>query len=646
MQRISRALQSSVGILLLGAVLGAGVGLARGIRLVAENEYSAQGLLRLARWTVLQSTSTGMRQGALCALLVLTCLIVLWPFARLLLGDWRRALYGAALAIPLLVVWLPVAWYVNRFVLPGALTVSSVAGNLALVAIMVALWYALLRVVEQSKLAPRLAKSVYWARPLPLLLMLLGVLAVQSTVAVATAAKKHEVADVLLIVIDALRPDRLGIYGYGRDTSPNLDQLAREGWLYTDAMAVAPWTKPSIASLLTGVYPSRHGVSAAGWNRSDDEGVAKVAVLPRVLVTLPEILADAGYRTAAFGENHHLLARLGFDQGFEVHEMTLRDGTALESLARRTGLGVLGRLAAAESSGHLGTARRINERFLEWLPDADEPFFAYLHHINVHWPYAAPPPHSCRFGPRRTTVDFNSQDFYAKFGPDREHKDVPPAIDAAVLQDMSDAYDEGISYVDAEVGALLAELKRRGRYDNTLIIVTSDHGEQFFEHGEIGHGTSLHEVLLHVPLIMKFPCPGPNCKARTVSAPVQHVDLVPTILDFVGLESRAELAGSSLIQPLRQRVLFAEKGNQVSLRTQGYKFIYNLDDSGAELYALQDDPAERSNLANREPELVLALRDRLFQWLEESRRHSVEPAEEVVADSEMLARLKALGYVK
>jgi arylsulfatase A-like enzyme len=645
-QRVSRALRSSLGILLLGAVIGTVLGAARGIGLAAENDYWAQGLVSLARWTILRSTVKGMQLGALGALIVLMSVALLWPFARLILGDWRRGLLGAVLAIPLIAAWLLLAWYANRALLPNALSPTSIAGNLVLAAGIATLWYFLLRLIERRHLAPLLARATDWARPKPLMLALLVLVAAQSIPAIVAATRNDQRPHVLLIVVDALRYDRLGAYGYGRDTSPNLDRLASEAWLFTNATAVAPWTKPSIASLLTGVYPISHGISSASWNRSDEEGIAKVSVLSRKLVTLPELLANAGYRTAAFGENHHLLGSLGFDQGFEVQDMTLGDSNALQSLARRLNLGVAGRLKT-EGAGHLGTAHAINEHFLDWLPDADEPSFAYLHHINVHWPYAAPSPHAGRFGPRRTSVDFNSQQFYAKFGPERAEHDAPPAIDPAVLQDMSDAYDEGISFVDAELGALFAELKRLGRYDQTLIIVTADHGEQFLEHGEIGHGSSLHEVLLHVPLLIKFPCPGPHCQKRTIDEAVQLIDLMPTILDVLGLESRTPLAGDSMVRPIAERVLFAEKGEEIALRARGYKLIYNLEDATAELYALRNDPDERNNLADSEPDLQQALRDHLFQWLEERRRNPmVEPGQDVVADDEMLERLKALGYVK
>lgn len=645
MQQLPAALRCSLGFIASGAVLGAAIGFAHGIRVVAENDYQQQSLTDLARWVLVDSASTGMQRGALWAFVVLAVVFITSPILRIALGDWRRALTGAALAIPVLALYLLVGWYVNRFYLPEALSAWSLSGNLLLVVLAIALWYALLRLTERRQIGARLAKSMTWARPLPLLAIVLAAFAVQSSRVIARPQAGRQDAHVLLIVIDALRPDRLGVYGYGRDTSPHLDALAGEGWRYLNAVSTAPWTKPSIASLFTGLYPRSHGIASASWNLRDDQGVATVAALPRSSRTLPEILANAGYRTGAFGRNHHLVTELGFDQGFDVHEMALECG-ALRSAARRLGLGIANRLASSEGE-QCRTATRINERFLEWLPDGDNRFFAYLHHIDVHWPYDAPKPYTERFGRRRSTMDFNSQDFYATFGPEREADSAPPQLDPAVLQDMSDAYDEGIRFVDDQIGALFAELKRRDLYDRTLIIVTADHGEQFLEHGEIGHGTSLHDVLLHVPLIIKFPCPGEYCEARTIEEQVQLVDLTPTILDVVGIEVAPAMAGRSLVRPLEgDRVLFAENGEQAAVRTNQFKFIYDLEDSRAELYALHSDPGEQRNLAASDPELTLALRDRLFQWIEETDQNAAAPREEVAADGKMLERLKALGYVK
>lgn len=647
MQRIFVAIRGGFGFIVLSGIAGAIVGALHGLGIAAENGYREQGLMRLARWVIADGARDGMLVAIACAAALLAMLLLAWPIARLVLGDWRRALVGAMVAMPVLALYLYAAWYVNRFYLPGLLTFSTLIGNLLLVVAAAALWYAAIRVIERTELPRHLAWSRALVRPLPLLAMLIVALAVQSTHVIARPTDGLDPAvqpNVLIVVIDALRPDRLSAYGYARNTSPNLDRLASESWLYTQALTTAPWTKPAIASLLTGLYPREHGISSMSWSRRDEAGDAKVSVLPASSLTLPEVLADAGYRTAAFGENHHLIARLGFAQGFEEHALDLMDRPFMESLAARLGLGIAQHFAAP---GQGRTGRKIHQRFFGWLPDADQPFFAYLHHIDVHWPYRAPAPHTESFGARRTSTDFNSMEFYLRAGPERADMDTPPDIDAAVLQDMSDAYDEGIQFVDAELGRLFAELKRRGSYDRTLIVVTADHGEQFMEHGEIGHGTSLHDVLLRVPLIIKFPCPGPQCQARRIDEQVQIVDLMPTILAAVGVPAPRRVSGLDIAKPLPPgRVAYAEMGGQIALRTNQFKLIHHLEESRTELYALQEDPGERRNLAEADPQLAAMFRDRLFSWLEQTEQNAVAPREEVVADEQMLARLKALGYVE
>lgn len=648
MQRIFVAIRGVIGFIVLAGIVGAMVGAIHGIGIAAANDYRQQGLRRLAQWVIADGAHDGMLVAIACAAALLAIVLLAWPIARFVLGNWRRALIGAMVAIPVLALYLWAAWYVNRFYLPGLLTFATLAGNLLLVVAAVGLWYAAIRVIERTQLPRHLAWSQALTRPLPLLAMSIVPLAVLVAHVVARPSDRLGAAaqpNVLIVVIDALRPDRLGAYGYTRNTSPNLDRLANESWLYTQAITTAPWTKPAVASLLTGLYPREHGISSADWSRRDEAGAAQVSALPAKSLTLPELLAEAGYRTAAFGENHHLIARLGFAQGFEEHELDLMDRSFMESVAGRLGLGIAQHFASPGQGRNTG--RKIHERFFDWLPSGDQPYFAYLHHIDVHWPYRAPPPYAERFHARRTTTDFNSMDFYMKAGPQRADPDQPPDINAALLQDMSDAYDEGIQFVDAELGRLFAELKLRGSYDRTLIVVTADHGEQFMEHGEIGHGTSLHDVLLRVPLIIKFPCPGPNCGAHRVDEQVQTVDLMPTILATVGVPAPQAVSGRDISKPVPStRVAYAEVGGQIALRTSHFKLIHYLEESRTELYALQPDPGERRNLADADPQLAATFRDRLFSWLEQTEQNAAAPREEVVADEQMLARLKALGYVE
>ncbi len=306
---------------------------------------------------------------------------------------------------------------------------------------------------------------------------------------------------------------------------------------------------------------------------------------------------------------------------------------------------MFGLLGKRGGEGPLHAAARITPGFLDWRRE-HEPYFAYLHQIDVHWPYFPPREYRGRYGPRRTDIDFNTQAFFTANGPNRANADERPDIDAALLGDMSDAYDECIHFVDHEIGALLAELRQRGRYDNALIIVTADHGEQFLEHGEIGHGTSPYDVLLRIPLLVKFPCPGERCGGRRIDQQVQIVDIMPTLAAAVGIAVPAGLDGRNLDDAPRDRVLFAENGEQIALRTDEFKFMYDLDSSESQLYSLGSDPGEQVNLAAREEPLAVAFRDRVHQWLEETHLRAAGEGATVVADAEMLERLKALGYLK
>ncbi len=208
--------------------------------------------------------------------------------------------------------------------------------------------------------------------------------------------------NVLIVLIDALRADRLGIYGYQRDTSPNLDKLASQGWRFNAAIAQASWTKPSVASMITGLYVRQTSVSSGAWAQQGQQGAVLVQALAAQHLTLAEQLAAMGYETAAFGENHHLVPELGFSQGYLKYDwrQPVRIGPLRQIVKRFEPEFV---------------AEWINDRFIDWVDaNSGRKFFAYLHHIDVHWPYKSPAPFSGMFTTKASPEDFNA----AKFIPD------------------------------------------------------------------------------------------------------------------------------------------------------------------------------------------------------------------------------------
>jgi arylsulfatase A-like enzyme len=307
------------------------------------------------------------------------------------------------------------------------------------------------------------------------------------------------------VVVDTLRADRLGCYGAERDTSPSLDALARGGVRFERAYATAPWTKPAVASMFTGLYPAAHGA-----------GRVKNA-LPEGARTLAEILREAGYRSAGVVSHDVVRAVNGFAQGFDRY---------LES--------------EAGGHDHVSTPG-VTEQALAELADlaaGDAPFFLFVHYFDPHYNYKRHP--GVGFAAERAGRLDGSQPLVSlrRWGED---------LSDAELGFLRDLYDEEIRFTDAGIGRLLEGLERSGRGGNTYVVATADHGEAFLEHGWLGHTRSLYDVLLRVPLLVR----GPGLDPRVVEEPVSLVGLLPTVLDLLGVEPPQGLHGVSLAPALR-----------------------------------------------------------------------------------------------
>ena len=347
--------------------------------------------------------------------------------------------------------------------------------------------------------------------------------------------------NVILVCMDTVRADHLGCYGYEqRMTTPTIDRLAAAGVVYEDASATAGWTKPSVPSFLTGTYPVQHGVYEGSAREISGE---VTNVLASEAVTLAEVFSDRGWRTAAFVKNAQLKAGNGFEQGFDVY----RDKA--------------------------GDAREIRWGALDWIDrTSDErPFFLYLHYLDAHWPYPIPDQAAARFAGAERLAAFRAGDWRALRDAINDGERVPAEEELDMLRSL---YDAGIRYIDEELGALITGLERRGLWANTVICVISDHGEEFLEHGRIGHGHGLHENLLRVPWVLRVPGLEPD----RVSNPVSLVDVFPTLLAAAGIACDLPVEGiDRLAHPMLEREIFAEhkepSAYQQSLRAGGSKLV-------------------------------------------------------------------------
>jgi arylsulfatase A-like enzyme len=428
--------------------------------------------------------------------------------------------------------------------------------------------------------------------------------------------------DVLVLLVDALRADHVGAYGYGRATTPAIDALARDAVVFEQAVAQSTFTKSSIASLFTGLNPYRHGVYW-GSQRETPTRVTSDVLAPR-LTTLAEALRDRGYLTAAWVQNSHLRGFMGFAQGFAAY------------------------------FDQQGPAERIGDRVERFLGFAGrrESFFVYAHFIDLHDPYRPPAPYDAMFGEpgRDAYAGIDLAEWGAYLAEVREGK---RTLDAAQIERLEALYDGQLRRVDDRIGRIVERLKALGIYDSTVIVVTADHGDGFLEHGFISHSTTPYEELVRVPLVVKLAA-GRGAGLR-IGAQVRLVDVMPTILEVAGVDEDLALDGCSLLPLLRGEPArgedcglavseIAESGDTptIALRTERTKFIRR-PGKPDELYDLAADPRETRNLGGQglPEEVVMA---RLADSIGERRK--LAQSEQVTLDPQLIRELKALGYLK
>jgi arylsulfatase A-like enzyme len=413
--------------------------------------------------------------------------------------------------------------------------------------------------------------------------------------------------NVLLIVMDTVRAASLSLQGYERDTTPNLVRLARRAIRFEHARAPAPWTLPSHASMFTGRWPH-------------DLKVGETIPLDSTYPTLAEFLSSRGFATAGFvGNAFFCNAWYGLGRGFEHYEDFYGDEVVVslsETLhCSRLGHGLL------VMTGHpllanrrRKDAARVNRDFLNWLStERGRPFFAFLNYFDAHAPFVPPDGFESRFGRRRKSA----ADLATLMAWNERTRDQISQEDAAMA---GDAYDDCIAYIDQEVGKLIDDLDSRGLLDRTLVIITSDHGESMGEHGFFGHGKSLYNPEVHVPLLI-IP-PGGLSSGKSVREPVSLRDLAATVVDLLDAKKDSPFPGQSLVRfwsprspatDLPSEPVLAEvslwqavsknlkippawRGPMSSLVAEGETYIRNADQS-EELFEVYDDPAQANNLA-------------------------------------------------
>lgn len=432
--------------------------------------------------------------------------------------------------------------------------------------------------------------------------------------------------NVILYVVDTLRRDRLSLYGYHLATTPQLERLAERALVFDNAYSLGSFTSPSITGLFASRFPS--------------ELDARLATDGPAAQTLAEAFSDAGYQTAGFQANLLCITELGYGRGFDEYER-------------------LGSVDAAGSAAKLVDATTLHAAAVDWLRDRDpdQPFFLYLQSMDVHYPYSPPAPFADLFaakdGPRATEEQIAQ---IRRLVPPENAK----AVFEAIVAFSTERYDGAVAWVDQSLAQLFATLQRMGLAEDTIVVVTADHGEPLMDRGEMFHGQSVHEELVHVPLIMWLPGQQHGERVETV---VSHLDLGPTLLDLAGVDRPERFLGRSWFAPgdgLAPPAAMGEQINAISHKAAGWfiregpwKLIANRGSDGAptyRLFHLPTDPGETQDVAKDNAQVARYLLGRA------TAREFIPPAAKRVAPledglpeavrEERKKALRALGYLE
>ena len=421
----------------------------------------------------------------------------------------------------------------------------------------------------------------------------------------------RERPNIILLSLDTTRADRTSLYGYDKPTTPHLADFGKSSTRFDLAYAPMSCTGPTHATMFTGLYPLTHGLISNGRSLSPDK------------VTLAELLQRAGFQTAGVVGSFVMNRKFGFAQGFESYQDSFLPEHATFKAKRWLGSDV--------SGGFDATANNTTDRAIRWLEESRSslhPFFLFVHYFDPHEPYRAPPAYRKRF---------------------------------------AHPYDAEIAFMDAEIGRLLEKIDALGLMDDSLIIVTADHGQGLMQHGDPYHNADVYEESVRVPLI--FHWPG-KIRSQTITGPVELVDLVPTILDAAQVTAEVDESehllpwqGRSLsyalydggVTPTERSVFLhrqhynpgkmrdiAVNGSLFGIRRGGWKYVVGEGEGRKELYDLTTDPREQKNLVAEHPTIAAELSDRLTAW-----RQSAEGAASPAAlTSEDKEALEALGYIQ
>lgn len=451
--------------------------------------------------------------------------------------------------------------------------------------------------------------------------------------------------NILLLTIDTLRADKLSCYGYPVPTTPNMDRLAAQSIRFEQAITGGSWTQAAFPVMLTSSYASWYGGCLGPLSTKRPSPI--------------EVLQKNGYHTFAFSSSPLLSRNYGFDRGFshfddlipDEHDPTIRKMKGGERLLRLPIVHQVGKLLGQQTrpARLYVSADELTERVGNWLEKNPGPFFGWLHYMDVHWPY-------------HLEEELVQPDQIAQAWNDIAHLYRVNWKKEAITPEQKERYlhlyEQALQYTDAQIGRLLNKLEELGLRENTILILVSDHGEEFLERGRWGHfETNLYDEILRVPLLIHLPdAPKP----RVVERQVRTLDLMPTVLELAGCTPPPGLEGQSLIStwenplshgdapaPVSISEMWRTHWHIVAVRTEQFKYIWNSKTPDQpKLFDLLADPGEKTNAVNRYPDEARKFQQMVDDHLARAAQTAEAPVDAPEMDEQLVKRLRDLGYLE
>jgi arylsulfatase A-like enzyme len=616
----------------LGIAIGFVVGIAGAVYFVAANRYIPYGMLRLTVLVTAGSLNTTVPLFAALLVALSALYLAIDMHSRTAAGRFLR--FGV-MAVLLVIAVQAVRWFafplqslpwcarklagVSWSCITGETSLGSFlsllrarlgSGSVLIGAVVgvIVLWLVISR-VDLERLGGIVRKRCDWKSAAP---MLAALLALNVGILIDARVNMPESPNVVLIGIDTWRADHVSSYGYGRATTPCIDEVAEQGAYFTRAFSTTSWTLPSFQSILTGLYVGSHGVINGQYRLAYSHN------------TLAELLRDRGYTTAGFISGTYLKKVFGFDQGFDVYEESVTRAKLMETFQDIT-------------------SPELTRLVLPWIKrHSNGKFFLFIHYWDPHFDYIPPPPYDQLFDPYYTgDVDGTNFQYSPRINADMDRRD---------LDHIIALYDGEIRWTDFHIGKLLTTLDDLGLMDRTVVVLVGDHGEEFFEHGFKGHRKTLYNEVIHIPLMMRGPGIRRSGDFDTV---VSTVDILPTVLDLLKIDCPTPLDGESLIPIISGEAtsrhvpwIISELGvHLTTVIKDRWKIIQDSNSRSLELYNLFDDPDEARNQISQEAAEARELSQYLGEWLRIRERRTTG-APRAITDRETVNQLKALGYIQ